>query len=272
MTPPRRPAKKALTKKASAARGDKPAAAGRTTKKSPTKKATPKKAPPRTRGSATPKKRTSAPRTRRADARDKQVLELRRAGVRLDVIAAQLKFRDVVAAHDAYERALHATLPQTVEEGRRLELERLDQLQTRLWPKALRGDLAAMDRLFTIAHARMQLLSRSDPLPETGKRHRGLIETATFEETERLKKNAPALAAAALELARQCDDTKGEPGLLATAARELRMTMSQLRGLAGLEPPNRNGAPPPDGDKDKSGGTVVPPSRLEGLRQGMQRG
>lgn len=254
----RRPAKKAAAKKATPVKKslDKKAPAKKAaTKKPPTKPAVTKKAAPRKRTARKP----AAP---RVTARDRQVLELRRAGVTFDVIAEQLKFRDVATAHASFLRALSGTLPAPRDEAKRLELDRLDRLQTTLWPKALRGDLQAVDRLVTAAQERVRIVS-TDPLPLT--EERGPIETATSEECDRLRTAAPALAAAALVLARVVDEHRADPNATATAARELRMTMSQLRGLAGnTRTPKPSGGDTKPGEGSGKGGTVT---WLDELRQ-----
>lgn len=211
---------------------------------------------------------TSKPPSRRKQQaeRDGQVLELRRAGLGFDAIAKQLKFRDATSAHVAYERALAETMPPPIDERRHLELERLERLQTPLWPKAMKGDLAAVAELARLTQERMRI-ARNDPLPDQGDRKPGAVEAATREECDRLAKNAPALAAAAITLSRTVDEASGDPGALATAARELRMTMSQLRGLAGFAPGTAK-PDPSDEEKDGEGkGKVVPESKLEELRR-----
>ena len=219
----------------------------------PQKKPAAKKAA--TRKSPASRKATAKTAAARPTARDRQVLELRRAGVGLDLIAEQMKFRDVAAAHAAFLRALTADLPPPRDEAKRLELDRLDRLQAALWPKAMRGDLAAIDRLVTISQDRLRIVS-TDPLPVDEKL--GPIETATAQECERLRSAAPALAAAALVLARVVDENRGDPNATATAARELRMTMSQLRGLAGTtRTPQTSAGDTPAGEGSGRKGAVT---------------
>lgn len=241
-----------------------------TTRKPPAKKTTPAKRAAAKKAAAkkAPAKKTTAKKTSRKKApprvsqRDRQVLELRRGGVPLDVIAEQMKFRDAAAAHAAYLRALDGTMPAARDEAKRLELDRLDKLQTVLWPKALRGDLQALDRLVGTAQERMRLIS-TDPLPDP--EQLGPIETATREECASLDGVAPALAAAAIVLARVVDENRTDAGATATAARELRMTMTQLRGLAGnVQTPKPSGGETPDGEGTGKGGTVT---WLDELRQ-----
>lgn len=228
MTEAKPPAKKSAAKRTPAA---KKTAAKRTT---PVKKSAAK---------TTGRRRNPQPKD---DPLRSQVLELRRAGVAMDVIAKQLGYPSVQAAHDALVAALDATLQPTPDEEKRLLLDRLDRLQTSLWTKAMRGDLGAFAALERIMSDRHRIVS-TDPLPPNDQR--GPIETATADECARLKPVAPALAAAALVLARIVDENKTDAGAAATAARELRITMSQLRGLAGLAHPGAQpGTQPPAGD------------------------
>lgn len=248
----------------------------------PAKKAAARKAPAKAtarkaaakKAAARPAKKTTAkaaasrrPKPPVDDPRNSQVLELRRAGVAMDAIAKQLGYPSVEAAHEALIAALDATLPPPPDEAKRLELDRLDRLQVPLWAKALRGDLAAYDRIARIMAERQRVVS-TDPLPPTDKR--GPIETATADECERLKDNAPALAAAALVLARVVDENTGDAAAVSTAARELRITMSQLRGLAGAghPVPATPERPSPEGEKPKKPATV---SWLDELRERAEK-
>lgn len=96
--------------------------------------------------------------------RERRVLELRRAGVSFDLIATQVGYRDRGAAYKAYKRALARTLQQPAAELRDLEVDRLDRLLTAVWPKALRGDLAAVDRVLRVAERRARLLGLDAPV------------------------------------------------------------------------------------------------------------
>lgn len=226
----------------------------------PAKKAPAKKSPP---------KRTV---TKQAGPkREDQVLKLRNDGTGFEAIAKELRFRDAAGAHSAYERALAKSLPDPPEVSKRAELERIRKAEEKLWPVADRGNLAAIARLVLLdlerqAVTRDQLVLAVDEA--------GPIETATAVEVHRLADAAPALAATALVLARTVDATS-EPGPRATVARELRMHMAQLRGLAGTNPaytkPPATQPPTEAGDgeggKPDGGGAVVPESKLDELRR-----
>ena len=89
--------------------------------------------------------------------RDRQCLELRRAGLTFDVIAERVGYANRGAAYKAYRRALDQTMPLSTPEARELEFDRLERLHAAVWPKALRGDLKAVDVVLRIAAARMAL-------------------------------------------------------------------------------------------------------------------
>lgn len=60
--------------------------------------------------------------------KERQVLELRKAGWSFDRIADRLGYASKSGAWKAYDRALTATLQEPADEVRRLELERIDSL------------------------------------------------------------------------------------------------------------------------------------------------
>lgn len=90
--------------------------------------------------------------------RERQALELRRAGLTFDAIADQLGYNDRGAAHKAFKRALARTLQQPAAEVRDLEIDRLDKLQVQVWAKAIRGELGAIDRVLRISERRARLI------------------------------------------------------------------------------------------------------------------
>ena len=70
------------------------------------------------------------------------------------------------------ERALNRTLQQPAQALRDLETERLDRLQLALWPKAMRGDVAAVKAILRLMERRARLLGldHSDGLAERAQR------------------------------------------------------------------------------------------------------
>lgn len=97
--------------------------------------------------------------------REREALELRRAGVTYDVIAERLMYANKGGAHKAVQRALKRTLQEPADELRALELDRLERLQVAVWPKAMRGDVASIDRVLRIAERRSKLLGLDLPPP-----------------------------------------------------------------------------------------------------------
>ena len=91
-------------------------------------------------------------------ARELQVLELRRAGMTFQQIADEVGYADRSNAHAAYKRAIARAFQQPAAEVRELEADRLDRLQLAVWARALRGDLAAVDRVLKISERRARLL------------------------------------------------------------------------------------------------------------------
>lgn len=109
---------------------------------------------------------------------EKDVLELRRAGVGIVAAADQLGVPRSTAA-SAYKRALTRTLAEPAADVRALEADRLDRLQAAVWARALRGDLAAVDRVLRVMERRAELL---------GLDHKhGLAERALALEAERVR-------------------------------------------------------------------------------------
>lgn len=95
----------------------------------------------------------------RAAATEKKVaaLKLRAKGNSRDEIAAELDVHPVTAWR--YIRDAIAELPrEPAEEVKALELERLDAMQAALWPKALRGNVTAIDRVLKIMERRAKYL------------------------------------------------------------------------------------------------------------------
>ena len=93
----------------------------------------------------------------RAD-RDRNALELRRAGVSVARIVDRLKFTTAQQAERAIERAMKATgTPTDPADVRALELDRLDRLQQAVWTQAIGGDHKAIDQAQKLAEARVRL-------------------------------------------------------------------------------------------------------------------
>lgn len=103
---------------------------------------------------------------------ERQCLELRRAGLSFDEIAARVGYTNRGSAKRAFDRALARTLQQPAAEIRQLEADRLDRLQVALWPNAMRGHVGAVDRVLAIMERRARLLGldHADGLAERQQR------------------------------------------------------------------------------------------------------
>lgn len=99
--------------------------------------------------------------------RERQVLQLKRAGLTFDVIAERLGYANRGGAYKAYKRALARTLQQPAAEVRELEQDRLDAIQARVW----------------------QILTGSHPLVQSGK-------VVAADDGRQLQDAGPVIAAA----------------------------------------------------------------------------
>ncbi len=95
--------------------------------------------------------------------REREALELRKAGKTFDEIARALGYSERGGAAKAVSRALAATIQEPADELRRLEVARLDALWSALWPLATDGQLAAVDRCLAVQSRRARLLGLDAP-------------------------------------------------------------------------------------------------------------
>lgn len=86
-------------------------------------------------------------------------LELRRAGVPFDRIGQELGVTSA-EARDLFVEALDANDSDYVN---RLEADRLDRLLASVWPKAIAGELDAVDRAIAIGDRRQRLAAKARP-------------------------------------------------------------------------------------------------------------
>lgn len=91
-------------------------------------------------------------------ARERRVLELRRAGMPFDEIAQVVGYATRAPAHTAYKRALARKVEPVASEVRELEADRLDRLQMTWWPKAIAGDPIGLNAVLRIMERRAKLL------------------------------------------------------------------------------------------------------------------
>lgn len=87
-----------------------------------------------------------------------QALVLRKAGASYQQIAEQCGYNDRSAAHHSVTRALRAMGREDAEDVLELELARLDDMTTAVWPVARRGDLKAIDTVLKLQDRRAKYL------------------------------------------------------------------------------------------------------------------
>ena len=95
--------------------------------------------------------------------RHRQALELRQAGLQYQDIADRLGYSSKSSAYKAVQSALRRTLQEPADAVRQLELARLDRMELALWPRALKGDVQAIDRILRICELRARLLGLNAP-------------------------------------------------------------------------------------------------------------
>jgi hypothetical protein len=91
------------------------------------------------------------------DDTQRRVLELRRAGVPFERIAAEVQLEDVDQARSIFDQAIEQAAPSY---DSKLEADRLDRLLAAVWPKAIGGDLTAVERAIKIGERREKLSAR----------------------------------------------------------------------------------------------------------------
>ena len=159
------------------------------------------------------------PRPRR-DRRDAQALELWRAGTSFDLIAGQLNFKDAEAAEAAAVREMERSPQPNPADLHRLELHRLDVLQMAMWPKARRGDKAAVAAVLDIQRQRQRLQSPSSAgdisLLEA-------VNETVAATTELDASRDAALIASAQKIAAHVDEATKEDGKVEVAVKALYM-------------------------------------------------
>lgn len=92
--------------------------------------------------------------------KDRRCLELRRMGLTLDEIATQVGYANKGSVSKALAReAKRSGGPEMdPDRARELEADRLDRLQAAVWPKAMKGDPIAVEKVLRISQARRSLL------------------------------------------------------------------------------------------------------------------
>lgn len=105
----------------------------------------------------------TSPRRIEAIERQKQALDLRKAGATYDAIAKKLEYANGSGAEHAVKAALKATIQDSADDVRRMELERLDALLLQMWTQTQKGNLGAVDRVLRIMERRSKLLGLDAP-------------------------------------------------------------------------------------------------------------
>ncbi len=98
--------------------------------------------------------------------RQRQALELRKAGVPYAKIAEALGYAHASGAHKAVASALKKTLQEPADDLRKLELERLDAMLFAIWPSVTKGIQPAIDRALRIMERRAKLLGLDAPVKQ----------------------------------------------------------------------------------------------------------
>lgn len=98
-----------------------------------------------------------------ANDKQRQALELRKAGVSYVAIAERLGYRGPSGAHAAVRAGLKKTLQEPADELRQLEVERLDAALLAIWPQVKQGNHGAIDRALRIMERRAKLLGLDAP-------------------------------------------------------------------------------------------------------------
>lgn len=98
-----------------------------------------------------------------ANEKQRQALELRKAGATYEEIARTVGYSGPQGAHKAVMSALQKTLQEPADELRTLELDRLDKMQMSLWKAAIGGNQGAIDRVLKIMERRAKLLGIEAP-------------------------------------------------------------------------------------------------------------
>ena len=100
----------------------------------------------------------TSPRRLAAVDRARQALAMRKGGATYEQIAAGLGYKTRARAHEAVTTAVRRFVAEPAADVRHIEELRLDALLLAVWPQALSGDPAAVDRVLRIMQQRSRLL------------------------------------------------------------------------------------------------------------------
>lgn len=98
-----------------------------------------------------------------ATERQRQAIELRKAGHGFEQIATALGYKDASGAYRAVRAALRKTLQEPTQELRDLECARLDTMLAAIWGDVRKGHVQKIDRALRIMARRADLLGLDAP-------------------------------------------------------------------------------------------------------------
>lgn len=93
----------------------------------------------------------------KAKERQRQALELRKAGATYDKIAGQLGYASASGAHKAVSSALESLPRESAEALRQVQHEQINQAMIAIYPRVQKGELAAIDRFIKLQQRQAEL-------------------------------------------------------------------------------------------------------------------
>jgi hypothetical protein len=105
----------------------------------------------------------SSPRSIAVRERDLQCVELRKAGATWQSIADTLKYAGPGHAYEQFMIVMKDYPREDVETAREIISDRYEAMIRALWPKVLKGDVWAIDRVTRISEAQAKLLGANRP-------------------------------------------------------------------------------------------------------------
>lgn len=111
--------------------------------------------------------------------KQRQCLELRKAGADFQQIADRLGYRNKSSAYRACQAAMANLTKEPAEDVLNLELARLDAMFVGLWPQARTGDPGAVQQCLRIQERRAKYLGLDDyeaRMADVAERHQALAE------------------------------------------------------------------------------------------------
>lgn len=94
----------------------------------------------------------------RSEARERDIVLLVSRGYDFQTIARKLKYSSSTRAYEAWQRAMTKVITPHVEEQKKLELQRLDNMLVALEARIEHGDLGAIDRAIKVQERRSKLI------------------------------------------------------------------------------------------------------------------